>query len=258
MSEISLVTDEILWNQAGYSSNLNQRIDEKWKPMSSALDNIEETTKTLQAQFNGLLKLRSSPRHPHDQHSNMLSTLFLTIRTSLPRNKLAYCNTGCCCNCHRICSLQSPSFLDRLLGKLSVDYSGCLAGLVPPCSDASCLSMLSSSTQFIYVFPSWLCSKVLELSLQTSPLGDPSLTLAVYRSVPTGSKVFWLTACNDVDGLRSLFNGGLASPKDIDNQYGYTVLQVGFFHFSSTPFASKRQALAYERTLLIETSPTKA
>ena len=188
VEDISLVTNEIRAKQAYSTSDFDQRINEQCELIRTFLGNTEETSKALRAQLDRTLKHGSPPTQALDKSTNSSSSSLLQIKASRPKRNAVYCTNQCRCDCHRIHTLQSPSFLNRLLGKLFIGYSGCPAGLVPPCSDASCGSRLSSYTQVIYVFPSWFCTKVLTLLFETSPLGDPSFTLVVYRGVPTGSK----------------------------------------------------------------------
>ena len=155
----------------------------------------------------------------------------ILVRASHSKGRNAECAANCRCDCHRTSLLRSPPFLDRVLGKLFIGYSGCPAGLVSACNEVSCHSGLASSAQVTYIFPSWFSNRLVSLTLETSRMGDPSLNLSVYRGIPTGSKIFQFTSSQDIEGLRSLFIHGLASPKDVDNQYGYTALQVSKVRF---------------------------
>ena len=222
--DISTLANGIRATQASGNPNINHAEDKLSTLMITTFESTEggalqarriQNSEHLSPSRRGSKRpISSAPRPP------------LLVRASSSKRRNIGCAAGCHCNCHTQYSSQSPPFLYRILGRLFVGYSGCPAGLVPPCNESSCRSGLGSSTQINYIFPPWFCNRLLTLTLETSVMGDPSLNLTVYRGVPTGSKIFRFTASQDVEGLCSLFVHGLASPQDVDSQYGYTALQV--------------------------------
>ena len=64
------------------------------------------------------------------------------------------CKLSCSCICHAHHRLQSPLFMDGLLGSLCVRYSGCPAGK-PQCNEYFCRQQSQFRAIFIYSFPQW-------------------------------------------------------------------------------------------------------
>ena len=222
--DLSHLASDLRAAQVGANSDVYQEERKRYRLTSTTVKNYRSGA--LQLHTSQVSKYLSSSARERDGLTSTSTHPFLLIRASRPGRKNATCAASCRCKCHIPHSFQFPPFWNRLLGKLFVGYSGCPAGLVPPCNQGSCHAGLSSTTQVNYIFPPWFCNKLIKLSLETSLMGDANLNLVFYRGVPTGSKIFQCTALEDVDSLRSLIVGGLASPKDVDNQYGYTALQV--------------------------------
>ncbi|KAL9087742.1 MAG: hypothetical protein Q9165_006509 [Trypethelium subeluteriae] len=64
------------------------------------------------------------------------------------------------------------------------------------------------------------------LLLTTTPLAGPVASLKVQRTVPGSSDIFKVAMVGDVDGIRRLFENGLASPHDVQFESGVTPLHV--------------------------------
>ena len=82
------------------------------------------------------------------------------------------------------------------------------------CTDNDCLSQLSFRTYVHYLFPSWILTKALIITLASGSLDKISVSLTVRRIIPPSAEIFRLARSDDVDGLKRLFSKGLASPND--------------------------------------------
>jgi hypothetical protein len=62
------------------------------------------------------------------------------------------------------------------------------------------------------------------------PVSDPrsQLQLSVRRKVADTAKSIWFAMKGDIDGLKRLFSEGLASPEEVSNSRGLSLLGVGF------------------------------
>ena len=72
--------------------------------------------------------------------------------------------------------------------------------------------------------------------MTVTPLTGPVASLKVQRTVPGSADIFTFTKLGDVDGIRTLFEKGLASPHDVQFDSGITPLHVGIS--SQQPFTS--------------------
>ena len=139
------------------------------------------------------------------------------------------CHDGCTCNCHYAQVYRSSPFLNFALGRLFLAYSGSPIGFARRCSSASCTARSGAKAYMIYAFPSWFCTSAVIASFMTSPLGEPSMSLAVRRVVPKTAELFLLANSDDGDGIRRLISSGMASPMDIQFETGRTALHVSLF-----------------------------
>lgn len=58
------------------------------------------------------------------------------------------------------------------------------------------------------------------------PLVGPTASLKLPRIVDSESELFYFAISNNVEGLKGLFNGHMASPLDIESDTGFSALQV--------------------------------
>ena len=194
----------------------------------------------------GLLQLRTSSNDQAqlpasglvaatgDQSSD--STIRIKARAFQPAGSL--CAPQCRCICHNIRSFRSPSSLDGTIGALFMGYTGCPVGALRRCTETTCQFQSTFRAYFYYLFPSWFLAKALTITLMNAFLNEISISLTVRNVVSSGAEIFRFVEMNDVDGLRRLFDLGLASPND-STESGQTALTVGHLSYSTGGSASR-------------------
>lgn len=164
-----------------------------------------------------LLPLIRSHNTPSDR-----SRQGLCIRVS---QRPPYCHPGCRCICHKKHFYISPPILNQLLGSLFIGYSGAPTGHA--CDELTCRRREGSWTYVTYHFPMWLItSRMLYIMMHDKSFNGPEYTLKIPRTVRTDSAVFVDAARGNVDGLKYLFEKGLAFTSDVAWTNQYTPLHV--------------------------------
>jgi hypothetical protein len=158
----------------------------------------------------------SSPRNGPKTYS--------AIRVRASHYRRTQCEGWCSCLCHRPRYVQTPQSLDFLLGSLFMGYSG-LPAQSQSCSERSCRQQSIPTVKVTYHFPQWLLGRAIQFALSISHMKGPELILRTLRVIPANSPIITYAVKGNLDGIKSLFNKGLASPFDvIDN--GRTALHV--------------------------------
>jgi hypothetical protein len=136
------------------------------------------------------------------------------------------CTPWCSCACHREWRFRTPRILEQFIGSLFIGYSG-LPVLRPPCNERTCHLRSQPLTYVTYFFPKWFLSRMVSFMMTVTPLAGPVASLKVQRTVPGSADIFTFAKLGDVDGIRTLFENGLASPHDVHFDSGITPLHVG-------------------------------
>ena len=140
------------------------------------------------------------------------------------------CRSGCSCICHTERSSTSARYLDRVIGRLFVGYSG-LPLLNTSCDSARCQRTQNSTISAEYWFPMGFCwSQIIRFEFGYIPNIGPQWELTTLRRVPDSAQCVKFALAGDIDGLKSLFQLGMASPRDVSSTRGYSLLRV-----STTP-----------------------
>lgn len=129
------------------------------------------------------------------------------------------CNPRCSCICHGRKGVQTPSFLQKIVGSLFVGYVG---GLVrkPKCDEPRCSRPSQRSTRITYYFPMWLISYAIAMTLS-----GPQATITALRIRDREEPIFQHARNDNWNQIVELFDKGLASFLDVD-QDGWSILQV--------------------------------
>jgi hypothetical protein len=148
-----------------------------------------------------------------------------SIRMRL-RQARTTCQAACRCSCHTVVDRKTPAFVDGLLGQLFVGFTGWPL-LSDKCDSTTCNGQRTSSVSFEYWFPLGICwSQIVRFSLAYEANVGPSLQLNTLRRVPDSSQCVSFALEGNIDGLKSLFSRGLASPRDVSSTRGYSLLRV--------------------------------
>ena len=162
----------------------------------------------------------SDPEPVTSKSESEKTSLFHTIRITASRTAPHSCSAFCSCVCHARVQLQTPSILHHLVGSLFVGYTG-FPGMTPNCNERSCSRQTKVAGQFSYYFPTWLLARVFMGNITPAP----EMLLRVGNVIPSRSSVFHHAMLGSVDGIKKLFDQGLASPFDVAES-GSSVLHV--------------------------------
>ncbi|KAJ3551789.1 hypothetical protein NPX13_g11275 [Xylaria arbuscula] len=141
--------------------------------------------------------------------------------------RVSACRPGCACACHCQKQNQTPSVVDRIFGQLFISYAG-VPVLSPKCDDSRCLKPQQPQVQTEYWFPPGVFwSQIIQFQATYQSTTGPSFQLKTLRRVPDTSEAVTFAMNGNIEGLKSLFVRGLASPVDVSDTRGYSLLRVG-------------------------------
>lgn len=153
-----------------------------------------------------------------------------SIGVRVTRQITAACQAGCVCVCHSSQGkATSTGIFTKFLGQLFVGYAG-LPCVTPACDTESCERRQDLSVSAEYWFPAGFCwSQIVRMQFSYDPNLGPSLTLATFRQVPDDAPAVAFALTGNIDGLKSLFVRGQASPRDVSATRGYTLLRWALY-----------------------------
>ena len=129
----------------------------------------------------------------------------------------------CSCPCHRVNKMQTPDFIQPLVGHFAVDLVG-ISLLTAACDEIFCKKSAHSLVRISYRFPAWFSNAALQSMIYSSRATGPQVSLAPIRIIPRNSDIFCHSMQGNISSIRDLFVNGLASPFDATNNHGYTAL----------------------------------
>lgn len=139
---------------------------------------------------------------------------------------LTTCTGGCPCACHRSNALSSPGFINHLLGRVFVNYAG-LPFLTPKCDSTQCVKEQSPRVSIEYWFPLGVFwSQIIRLEAIKIPKVGPQMQLRFLRRVPDSAQAVQFALGGNIRGLQDLFTRGMASPRDVSETRGYSLIRV--------------------------------
>ena len=161
---------------------------------------------------------------PATQASKDVDSQAVGVRVS----QYSACRPGCPCVCHRPSKSATPGVLDKIVGKMFVGYAG-LPLLSAKCDTEFCEKTQSPAVSLEYWFPmGFVWSQILQLKVSYEPKIGPHFELRSLRRVPDNAQCVHFALNGNIEGLKELFRRGLASPRDVSNTRGYSVLRVSF------------------------------
>ncbi|KAH7310568.1 ankyrin repeat-containing domain protein [Stachybotrys elegans] len=164
---------------------------------------------------------QADKRLGHKSSPEQVETVVMTVQ----QNGSSWCPRACPCQCHSTQRSNTPGVLSRVLGQLFVGYSG-IPFATPPCNRESCKQQTAPRVQAEYWFPAHVFwSKIFLLEATYQAATGPSLQLRSYRHVPDSAPAINYTVNGNIDALKMLFSRGLASPNDVSNTRGYSLLR---------------------------------
>lgn len=136
------------------------------------------------------------------------------------------CRPGCSCICHSERKSNTSEYFEGILGRLFMGYSG-IPLLNSRCDSAICRRSQSPSVSAEYWFPLGFCwSQIVRLEIGFQSQIGPQWELSTLRRVPDSAQCVKFALGGDIDGLKGLFQHGMASPKDVSSTRGYSLLRV--------------------------------
>lgn len=137
------------------------------------------------------------------------------------------CRPRCPCSCHDHQKSASPAFLDRVLGKMFIGYTG-LPLFSPSCSSLQCQKDRIPCVSLEYWFPlGFFWSQIVSVQASFSQSFGPQFQLRTLRRVPDSAACVNFALEGNIEALKDLFVCGLASPQDVSSTRGYSLLRVG-------------------------------
>lgn len=156
---------------------------------------------------------RGSSEHqntvPETDHDNFGSNAAISPQLSDRRDYR--CNTKCGCVCHQQQSLQ-VQLQNRFLGIFAAESKGIWTST---CTEDSC-NRKSTTRRLSTALcaPSWFWQRWIYATFSSNPLIGVNLALKISRVVDIYSPAMEYASYGNVEGLKSLFSDGLASPMD--------------------------------------------
>ncbi|KAM7200723.1 ankyrin repeat protein [Naviculisporaceae sp. PSN 640] len=139
------------------------------------------------------------------------------------------CRVSCTCACHRTPKTATPSRLSRVVGQLFVGYAG-IPVLSTKCDSSTCINARRSQLYVEYWFPLGLFwSRVIRLRLTYQAQMGPSLLLRILRRVPDSAPAVSFAMNGNIEGLKELFSRGAASPQDVSDTRGYSLIRWALY-----------------------------
>lgn len=139
--------------------------------------------------------------------------------------RTAVCRSGCPCACHLKREAQSPGVVGRVVGQLFLGYAG-LPVMSRKCNLSTCQRQQAPYVSMEYWFPLWFLAQIMRLQLSYRPTLGPQIQLTTLRRVPDSAPCLAFAIGGNIEGLKMLFAQGLASPYDVSETRGLSVLGV--------------------------------
>ena len=143
------------------------------------------------------------------------------------KNIGSVCSLGCSCKCHLQNKSSSAGYLGVIMGRLFPGYSD-LPLLNSPCGLKMCRRKQALSVLAESWFPMGLCwSQIIRFQISYQSQMGPEWELSSLRRVPDSAECVKLALEGDINGLKALFQYGMAFPKDMSSTRSYSILRVG-------------------------------
>ena len=210
IDEVHIISGQLQSDQHRSSQQLNEH--------SRLLSDILRSQSNLQ----DFLRLQNSPdtraqiatTNSTTDHPDRLSSSVVRTRAYVSQHQRSPCTPYCRCACHNARTFQTPALLHEVIGTLFIGYSGYPIKAFQECTEVNFVSQSIFRGYVHYLFPSWFLYKAIMVTLMTIFLNEISLSLTVRRIVPSGAELLRLVKNDDVDGIKRLFDMGMASPND--------------------------------------------
>jgi hypothetical protein len=231
---------ELLATVDTHHEKLSTSITNSWSQVNERILRIEDLLRAQMMQLElqqamqmgtmyGLQRGRRNSRSLIDQQAQektrrLSNSSPLAIRVSTQVRTIRC--IGCPCACHSETCAHTPRLFDRMLGQLFIGYAG-LPLTRSKCDVATCDRGLAPSVSAEYWFPlGFWWSQILRLHVSYQAHLGPQFALSTLRRIPDSAQCVSFALEGNTEGLKDLFRRGLASPKDVSDTRGYSLLRV--------------------------------
>lgn len=251
LETLSMVTSQSAEDQTGFQDMVMQglvrqqeaivdSLGQNYQQVDQRLSRLEEMLNAQSHQIQGNQSAKLSPLYSTSPSPSRRRRIRTSSKDSEPQSPVrsegvgirlsqyisTVCRPGCSCACHLQRRCATPGLMDRLAGQLFVGYAG-LPLLSPKCDNDTCGKAQSSHVSVEYWFPLGFCwSQIIRLHVGYRPDLGPQLYLSTLRRVPDSAPCVNFALEGNIEGLKSLFKHGLASPRDVSSTRGYSLLRV--------------------------------
>lgn len=220
LNEVYRQVDERIANVEGV---LKAQSYESWPSPSKSIRVIQKSRPTGRK-----WKFQSLPGIPITEDSTCTRSEGVRVRLD---KYISTCPVACNCICHTTMRASTPAMIDRALGQLFIGYTG-LPLLNPNCDAESCRKSQSPWISFEYRFPlGYFWSQIFRLQIAYRANLGPRVSLRTLRRVPDTALSIKYALTGNIEGLKTLFTRGLASPEDVCSTRGYSLLRVSMSYF---------------------------
>jgi hypothetical protein len=236
--EQTVFRDTFLQGLAGHQEDLKESLGKSYEQVEQRISRVEEMLRVQSEQFqvsqSARLQLPSSRPFPRPRRLSQEEIKRRASRSPARSEGVGVrvtqyatvCRPGCSCSCHSQQRSATPRLVDRVLGKLFLGYAG-LPIFSPRCNTDTCEKAQIPHVSVEYWFPLGFCwSQIIRLHLAYQPNFGPHMQLSTLRRVPDSAQGVTYALEGNIDGLKSLFKQGLASPRDVSDTRGYSLLRV--------------------------------
>ena len=157
--------------------------------------------------------------------SGPLPRPYAAVRSRAPHYRRTSCSGWCSCQFHGLAYFQSPQSFGSIFGTLLMGHSG-VSFKKRPYNEPSCPRQSIPISRLNVPFPQWMISRVIQWVAQLSYMKGPELVFRMPRVVPDNAPSHFYAVQGDIEGIKSLFSKGLASPYDLALTDGRTALYV--------------------------------
>ncbi|KAK6495545.1 hypothetical protein TWF481_002594 [Arthrobotrys musiformis] len=145
------------------------------------------------------------------------------------REYISNCRSGCPCSCHIQIKSGTSALISQIFGRAMISYAG-IPLVSQKCDNQACENAQAPRANFEYWFPmNIFWSQIIRLQLGYSSATGPQFQLSTLRRVPDEAQSINFALNGNIDGLKDLFKRGLASPKDVSDTRGYTLLRWAMY-----------------------------
>ena len=222
-----------------YQNDLTKVLTQMYQQVDQRIGSVEnllrlQSTQMEASQMNqlgnsyGSMPTYPSPvapvrRQTQHQGSSIPQDVAIRVRS------VGQCRPACVCRCHVQSRSSTPGFLDRVLGQLFLGYSG-LPLTNASCDSAFCDKNQDAQVSVEYWFPlGFMWSTIFRFHASYRSHLGPQFQLSTLRRVPDSAQCVHFALNGNIDGLRELFQKGLASPRDVSNTRGYSLLRWAMY-----------------------------